>query len=131
MRSGTMAGRAIFGQLARPSSAADDGRTIRSTAASGREIIIGGPFGEAAQRRGDRRHVEQRRPAAAAGCRRPPRSAAAPASQATPTSWRGPSGATTTVPGSTRHAVGNAIVERAERRVQGDDADAGDAPRLR
>ena len=97
---GDSAGRPIFGELAR---AVERGRRRQhhpQHRSERREVIIGGPLAQPPQRRGERRHVEH------AGERAQPvvgdlSVGSRSASQATPSSWRGPSGATTTEPGST------------------------------
>ena len=76
---GHMAGRAIFGdRCARPRARRSRQRHAQHRRER-REIIIRGPFDQPAQRRGERRHDHRRGAEAAAGCRPPPRSAAAPA----------------------------------------------------
>jgi hypothetical protein len=96
---------------------------MRSTAARG-EIIIRRPLAQPSQRRGDRRHIEQRMEGAQAviadffrrdALRLPSYTHQLPRPQ-----WRNDN-----VSRLDPHAIRHAIIERAECSVQGNNTDAG------
>ena len=126
-RARATARRAIFGELARALERGRGRQHHPQHRGQRREVIIGGPFAQAPQRRGDRRHVDARRRAGAAARPALRWSAAVrlpgDAEQLARAQRRDDDRA-----GLDRHALGHAIIERPERCIQGDDTGAAVMP---
>ena len=122
---GDFTGGTIFDHRLRPGQRGRGGQDHPQHRGQRREIIIRGPFGEAAQRGGDRRNIDQPGERAKAvvadflgleAIRLPSH-----ADQLARTQGRDNDAA-----GFDRHAIRHPVVERPERGIQGDNTDAGE-----
>ena len=118
-------GRAIFDQLARGGEGAAARQDHAQDGGERGKVVVGGPLGEAAQRGGDRGHVDEPGEGAEAVVAdflgRQALGFPRDADQLARAERSDDDGA-----GGDQHPVGHAIVERAEGGVEGDDAGAGE-----